>query len=174
VPQTVADACPVGRGSPGAARWGSRQGPRVGGSWRQEDVDGRGESVGLSGSLPSLSRLFKSGLQVWVCWGVWSGLSGPLGPLAPVVPVLAAAVFPRLTPALEFTVLGADYGADAEGTYVDQPRSGGFQDQARMGLFVLPCGVLWASGACGSALRYHGRPLCFPWPVPDPGTRFFR
>jgi hypothetical protein len=44
---------------------------------------------------------------------------------------------------------------------VDRPRSGGFQDQARMGLFVLPCGVFWASGACGSVLGYHGRTLCF-------------
>jgi hypothetical protein len=39
-------------------------------------------------------------------------------------------------------------------------------------LFVLPCGVLWASGACGSALGYHGRPLFFPWSVPVPETRF--
>jgi hypothetical protein len=30
-----------------------------------------------------------------------------------------------------------------------------------MGLFVLPCGVFRASGACGSVLGYHGRPLCF-------------
>jgi hypothetical protein len=30
-----------------------------------------------------------------------------------------------------------------------------------MGLFVLPCGVFWASGTCGSVLGYHGRPLCF-------------
>jgi hypothetical protein len=30
-----------------------------------------------------------------------------------------------------------------------------------MSLFVLPCGVFWASGACGSVLGYHGRPLCF-------------
>jgi hypothetical protein len=30
-----------------------------------------------------------------------------------------------------------------------------------MGLFVLPSGVFWASGACGSVLGYHGRPLCF-------------
>jgi hypothetical protein len=57
--------------------------------------------------------------------------------------------------------LGANYGADAEGTNVDRPRSGGFQDQARMGLLVLPCGAFWASGACGSVLGYHGRLLCF-------------
>jgi hypothetical protein len=30
-----------------------------------------------------------------------------------------------------------------------------------MGLFVLPCGVFWASGTCGSVLGYHGWPLCF-------------
>jgi hypothetical protein len=39
-----------------------------------------------------------------------------------------------------------------------------------MSLFVLPCGVLWASGACGSALGYHRRLPCFPWS--DPGSRF--
>jgi hypothetical protein len=41
-----------------------------------------------------------------------------------------------------------------------------------VGNFVLPCGVLRASGACGSALGYHGRPLCFPWSVLVPETRF--
>jgi hypothetical protein len=30
-----------------------------------------------------------------------------------------------------------------------------------MSLFVLPCGVFWASGASGSVLGYHERPLCF-------------
>jgi hypothetical protein len=30
-----------------------------------------------------------------------------------------------------------------------------------MSPFVLPCGVFWASGACGFVLGYHGRPLCF-------------
>jgi hypothetical protein len=35
---------------------------------------------------------------------------------------------------------------------VDCPRSGGFQDQARMGLFVLPV---------VPELGYHGWPLCF-------------
>jgi hypothetical protein len=30
-----------------------------------------------------------------------------------------------------------------------------------MSLFVWPCGVFWASGACGFVLGYHGRPLCF-------------
>jgi hypothetical protein len=41
-----------------------------------------------------------------------------------------------------------------------------------MVLFVLPCGVLWDSGACGSVLGYHGRPLFFPWSVPVPETHF--
>jgi hypothetical protein len=41
-----------------------------------------------------------------------------------------------------------------------------------MGLFVLPCGVLRASGACGFALGYHGQLLCFPWSVPVPETHF--
>jgi hypothetical protein len=47
------------------------------------------------------------------------------------------------------------------------PRIGGFQDQAHLGLFVLPRGVLWASGAAGSrsgmpqvaAVVSHGFPL---------------
>jgi hypothetical protein len=38
--------------------------------------------------------------------------------------------------------------------------------------FIWPCGVLRASGACGSALGYHGRPLRFPWSVPVPETCF--
>jgi hypothetical protein len=44
---------------------------------------------------------------------------------------------------------------------VDRARSGGFQDQARMGYFV------WLSGSFGllapvvPVLGYHGRPLCF-------------
>jgi hypothetical protein len=121
--------------------------------------------------LSPLSLVFKR-------WGpgplgclVWS-LGAPWASGARAGDPRAAAVFPCLTPAPEFAVLFADYGADVEGTNVDRPRSGGFQDQARMGLFVLPCGVLWASGACGSALGYHGRPLCFPWSVPDPETCF--
>jgi hypothetical protein len=44
---------------------------------------------------------------------------------------------------------------------VDCPRSGEFQDQARMGLLVLPCRAFWASGTCVSVLGYHGRPLYF-------------
>jgi hypothetical protein len=106
---------------PGAARWGSCQGPQVGGSWRQEDVDGN--SVGLSGSLPSLSRLLKRwapgsgplGCLVWSLGAPWA--SGARGSRAG--DPWAAAVFPLLTPALEFAVLGADYGADADGTYMD-------------------------------------------------------
>jgi hypothetical protein len=34
------------------------------------------------------------------------------------------------------------------------PRTGGFQDQVLLGLFVLPCGALWASGACGSCAEH--------------------
>jgi hypothetical protein len=109
---------------------------------------GGGNLLVLSGSLHSLSPAFqKGGLQVWVRWGVWSGLGAPWASGARgsrAGDPRAAAVFPQLTPALEFADLGADYSADAEGTNVDRPRSSGFQDQACMGLFgplapVVPC-----------------------------------
>jgi hypothetical protein len=173
----VQDACPVGKGSPRSGQMGRLpRAPSRGVLATRRRRWERGESVGLSGSLPSLSRLFKRWAPGSGPLGCLSGLSGPLwasgarGSCAG--DPQAAAVFPCFTPALEFTILGAVCGADVEGTNVDRPRSGGFQDQARMGLFVLPCGVLRASGACGSALGSHGRPLCFPWSVPVPETCF--
>jgi hypothetical protein len=57
---------------------------------------------------------------------------------------------------------------------VDRPRSGGFQDQACMGLFVSLFGALWASGACGSCAGVHRAAAVFPWSVHDPGIRLFR
>jgi hypothetical protein len=56
---------------------------------------------------------------------------------------------------------------------VDRPRSGGFQDQARLGLFVLLFGALWASGTCGSCTGVPRATTVVPWPVPDPGVRLF-
>jgi hypothetical protein len=38
---------------------------------------------------------------------------------------------------------------------IGRPRTGGFQDQARLGVFVWLLGAFWASGACGS---YAGVP----------------
>jgi hypothetical protein len=57
---------------------------------------------------------------------------------------------------------------------VDRPRSGEFQDQARMGLFVSLFGALWASGACESCAGVPRAAAVFPWSVPDPGIRLFR
>jgi hypothetical protein len=102
---------------------------------------------------------------VRVCWGVWSGLSGPFGPLAPVVLVLGIhgrpLFFPDLPRPWSLRIRVPTTALMLRRTNVDRPRSGGFQDQARLGLFVLPCGVFWASGACRSVLMNHGRPLCF-------------
>jgi hypothetical protein len=113
-----------------------------------------------------LSRLFKKGgLQVRVCWGVWSGFSGPFGPLAPMVPVLGIhgrpLYFPNFPRPWSLPIWLPSTALTLRRTNMERPRSSGFQDQARMGLFVLPCGVFWASGACGSVLGYHWQPLCF-------------
>jgi hypothetical protein len=52
-------------------------------------------------------------------------------------------------------------------------RSGGFQDQACLGLFVWLFGALWASGACSSCAGVPWASAVFPWPVPDPGVHLF-
>jgi hypothetical protein len=49
---------------------------------------------------------------------------------------------------------------------MERPRIGGFQDQARLGLFFLPLGALWP---VVPVLGCRGQPLLFPWPIPDPG-----
>jgi hypothetical protein len=51
---------------------------------------------------------------------------------------------------------------------VDRSRSGGFQDQARMGLFVSLFGALWASGACGSCAGVPQAAAVFPRLTPAP------
>jgi hypothetical protein len=44
---------------------------------------------------------------------------------------------------------------------VDRTRSGGFRDQARMGLFVLLLGPFGLLAPVVPVLGYHGRPLYF-------------
>jgi hypothetical protein len=116
--------------------------------------------------LSPLSRLLKRwasssgplGCLVWFLGALWA--SGACGSRAGVPQ--AAAVFPRLTQALKFADLGAVYGADAEESERDHPRSGGFQDQARMGLFVSLFGAFWASGTCGSCAGVPRAAAVFP------------
>jgi hypothetical protein len=87
---------------------------------------GREESVGLSGSLHSLSLAFfeKVGSRFGSA-GVFSLVAqGPLGLWRPWVPCWGSTgshcFFPRfLTPALEFAFLGAVCGADVEGSIVE-------------------------------------------------------
>jgi hypothetical protein len=175
-PQPVENAHPVGKGSPQCGHLGRSSGAAR--RWvlttKKKMSMERGNLL-VCQVLPPLSPVFLKVGSRFRSAGVFGlvsrgsfGSSGARGCHAG--DPRAAAVFPRLTPALEFVFLGAVCGADVKGSNVDRPRSGGFQDQARVGLFVLPCGVLWASGACGSALGYHGRPLFFPWSVPE--TRF--
>jgi hypothetical protein len=52
---------------------------------------------------------------------------------------------------------------------MNRPRTGGFQDQARLGLFVLPLAAFRASGACGFRDGEPRAASVFPWPIPDPG-----
>jgi hypothetical protein len=106
----------------------------------------------------SLSRFKKVGSRFGSA-GVFGLVSR--GPLAPVVPVLGIHGRPLFFPDFPRPWCSPIGALTLRRTNVDRPRSGEFQDQARMGLFVLPCGVFWASGTCGSMLGYHGRPLCF-------------
>jgi hypothetical protein len=52
---------------------------------------------------------------------------------------------------------------------MEHPWIGGFQDQARLDLFVLLLGAFWASGACSSCAGEPWAATVFPWPIPDPG-----
>jgi hypothetical protein len=52
---------------------------------------------------------------------------------------------------------------------MNHPRTGGFQDQACLGLFVSPLGAFRASGTCGSRDGEPRAAIVFPWPTPDPG-----
>jgi hypothetical protein len=141
-----------------------------------EDVDGGVESVGLSDSLPPLSSFKKVGSRfgplgclVWSLGTLWA--SGTCGSRAGVP--RAAAVFPQLTPALEFADLGADYGADAEENERGST-SVRWVSGSGTGLFVLPCGVFWASGTCGSCAGLPRAAAVFLWSVPDSGIRLSR
>jgi hypothetical protein len=77
----------------------------------------------LSGSLPSLSRLSKRwapgsgqlGCSVWLLRVFWAFDARGSHAGDP----RASAVLARLTPALEFTILGAVGGADVEGSNVE-------------------------------------------------------
>jgi hypothetical protein len=91
----------VGKGSPEAARWGGRQGPRVGGSCRQEDVDGRGGICWFVRFSPlSLPPFQKVGSRFGSARVFGLVSRGPFGPLAPVVPVLGIHGQPLYFPVL--------------------------------------------------------------------------
>jgi hypothetical protein len=133
-PQTVSDAHLVVKGFPQCGQLGRSSGAAR--RWvlttKKKMSMGRGESVGLSGSPPSLSSLFLVGSRFGFA-GVFGLVSrGPFGVFGALGSRAgdprAAAVFPRLTLALEFVFLGAVCGADVEGSNVDRPRSAGFQD----------------------------------------------
>jgi hypothetical protein len=80
-------------------------------------------------------------------------------PLAPVVPVLGYHGRPLYFHGLRWPwsslIWVPSMALTLRRASVDRPRSGGFQDQARMGIFVLPLAPVVP------VLGYHGRPLCF-------------
>jgi hypothetical protein len=139
--------------------------------------EGRG-SVGLSGSLPSLSRLLKkrwapgSGLLrclVWLLGALWA--SGARGSHAG--DPRAAAVFPRLSLALEFADLGAVYGAEAEENECGSTSVRWISGSGTHGSFCL---ALWGLLGLWRLCFRAGVPRAaavFPWYAPDPGIRFF-
>jgi hypothetical protein len=128
--------------------------------------------------LSPLSRLLKRwapgsgplGCLVWFFGALWA--SGACGSRAGVP--RAAAVFPRLTPALEFADLGAEYGADAEENKRGSPSVRWVSGSGMHGSFCLALGAFWASGACGSCAGVPQVAAVFPWSVPDPGICLFR
>jgi hypothetical protein len=77
-----------------------------------------------------------------------------MGPPAPVVPVLGyhgrPLYFPDLPRPWSSLIWALSAALTLRKASVGRPRSGGFQDRARMGLFVSLVGTFWASGACGS------------------------
>jgi hypothetical protein len=57
---------------------------------------------------------------------------------------------------------------------VDRPWTGGFQDQARLGLFVLlwaPLGLWRLWFPCVAVGGVPRAAAVLPWPIPDPGVR---
>jgi hypothetical protein len=128
----------------------------------------------------SVSRPRSGGLQVQVRWGVLSCFWVLVGPwllrslwgtvggrcISPAYPDPGVCLVQLIwAPSMALTLNGAR---------LDRPWSGGFQDQARLSLFVLLFGALWASGSCGSCAGVPRGTAVFPWPVPDPGVSLFR
>jgi hypothetical protein len=109
-------------------------------------------------------------------WGTVSGHR--FGPLAPVVSVLGfhgqPLNFPDFPRPWSLLIWVPSTALTLRRASVDHHQSGGFQDQARMGLFVLLLGAFWASGACGSCAGVPRAATVFPWSVPDPGIHLFR
>jgi hypothetical protein len=181
MPQVVWDACPVDRGPLTSARWGT--------TFRRVKVVDAGDDDGGDHT----SRVQTGRLQVPVLWDVlsclrvlvapqlsrslWGTGSGCcIGPPAPVVPVQGLhgrpLYFPDSPRPWGSLVWAPSAALMPRKASVDRPRSGGFWDRARMGLFVSR-GAFLASGACGSRGGDHGRP---PWfrAAPYPRTRFLR
>jgi hypothetical protein len=92
---------------------------------------------------------------VWFLGALWA--TGACGSRAGVP--RAAAVFPRLTLALEFADLGAVYSADAEESERGSPSVKWVSGSGAHGSFCL---ALWGPLApVVPVLGYHRRPLCF-------------
>jgi hypothetical protein len=124
--------------------------------------------------------------------GVFCLASGPYNPLAPPVPVgdrgrppyflWASGAWgttggrcfsPDLPRPRSSQIWAPSTALTLRRASVDCPRSGGFQDQARMCLFVSLFGAFWASGTCGFCDGVPRAAAVFPWSVHDPGIRLF-